>query len=1154
MAAIAAPEILPPQRTSVSPLQASAFKAPRMPNLAMASSPPLSFNRAESRGPMLSRVNHELRKLVSENQTPQSKAVLTQKANLVPSHTTCDRFDIEPDDETQSHLRPMSTKPMDSTKQPFRRTEISPAARELISNVIHNQPGSSFLGPLSKSTPQTWVQHPPSRFSEPDTSTVSATVPLQEAKIYPRFYRVGKPSLANLKSKPVKVCFVKSPEELYIQMKEALPALAELELEIARAVTEAPALVRPSLDQPCLAKFEGDWYRAAVGRIDSDGSVLGVRFVDYGNRALLKNQYEHVRQAELKLCQMEHFAIQVKLAGVAASAAGWDDCVRDQFKILTEIPDLTVDFVSDGAQCPLVKLKSAELGSDDLATFLITKHLTRSTAASVVTAALSDVASVAAAPVITVPSTAVVATTLVVAAPSAPSVPVAATPVVTTPVAATPVIVTLVATTPTATAPVSPVPVASVPLALPAPPVPVPVALSAPMAAAPVVPTPVAPTPVAPSPVAPTPVAPTLVVPTPVAPTPVAPTLEVPTPVVPTPVVPTPVAPTPVCVPSATTPVAALALPETRIHFTEKPNTVSSTTDFLQEGNAPRFLVAIAFDPNIRVSLGSLLRNKNDADFLTSFHDKFLNSGFADKLAQPVAVGVLAAAFSPQLGAWFRAYILKATSVHPKQSHRVLYVDYGNIEDNVELVRPLPTCFLHPFMAVKVTLVGKIDGARVENAQNRFTEETLHQMIVTKCNEDHTLEARWNQDLQPVCRVRIEPWTTLFGGRIPNSSPASAGVSSLTAATIISAVSHSSVSSPVVTDNPPIIAPVPATRFPMATSAQAVHSSEEALTALQRIYPPSVTPVATSGLAAVSPTVSVTDRPVTKPVPVAPSSVHSIPHRSWLVGTSSEVSIVTATALDSIWVQACSNDILKLTDEIQPALQKLLMTTDAPQVLPSVGSYVGAVFPEDGQLYRAQIQSLNTPNHMAVVRFVDYGNLAEVSIDQIRTLPNELIKVEAYCSRVALVNVEIPLAGTPPSLTDLLLEITDQVFNLLVIETEANGTVRGVLIREYVLNEVITNMLNDSLAVSKAIPITDLQKAAVKPSNVLEPIYYEDGPFVDLPESGAVKLRVLVCQSPKIINITTTDKAIHQKMDDLQVRHLYLISFSRTLLALRQLA
>ena len=291
-------------------------------------------------------------------------------------------------------------------------------------------------------------------------------------------------------------------------------------------------------------------------------------------------------------------------------------------------------------------------------------------------------------------------------------------------------------------------------------------------------------------------------------------------------------------------------------------------------------------------------------------------------------------------------------------------------------------------------------------------------------------------------------------------------------------------------------------------------------------------------------------------------SESSIDHRLWSVGNVSKVVVVTATDLRSIWVQSCSAEILRILDQIQKGL-KILEAADVPDPFPSVGSYVGAVFTGDGQLYRAQIQSLDMLKSLVVVRFVDFGNLAEVPIDQIRTLPDGLLKPKACCSHVALFNVDTPVAGTPPSLADFLNKITDQVFDLLVIDNGSNGTVHGLLSRgNSVLNEVIKDMLDDFSASSEAATVIESSDAATKvstahetstkpmldltlaspvqqspPDNALGRFFYEDGPFVDMPELGSVQFSILLCQSPQIIHVTTTDRTIHQKIADLQVSH-----------------
>ncbi len=565
----------------------------------------------------------------------------------------------------------------------------------------------------------------------------------------------------------------------------------------------------------------------------------------------------------------------------------------------------------------------------------------------------------------------------------------------------------------------------------------------------------------------------------------------------------------------------------------EDPAAVGSTVDTAKVGDQPRFLVALNYDHLRRLSVGSYLRTSQDARVLFEFDKKFVASGAADRPAQPVAVGSLVSAFSPQLGAWFRACLLSSKLVQLKQRHRVLYTDYGNCEDNVELVRPLPVDFLQPMMAVKVTLPAGVDG-------DSLVEETKHVLTVVKRNADLSLEARWKDGPKSVCLVRIEPWTALLDDPdAVESSPApvNENFGHVPIATIQSPLvapvraARSPIPAPVQASRSPIAAPVQAARSPISAAVQTTRSGA-AITPTVQTVPTAVSPSPFAGRA---PTVM---RPSTP--------VSAIPRRSWPVGVTAEVMVVTATALDSIWVQTCSAETLRLTDQIQLALQPLLESSEPLRRLPPVGSYVAAVFADDGQLYRAQILSSATDASTAEVLFVDFGNSNQVRFDQMRALPDELLKLEACCSRVALANVD---DSARAGLAEVLLQIIDQVFDLLVIDILADGTVQGVLSRGgSVLNQVINKLAIESTSSDAVEQISaDVQDSmpALSPAGPVQPpppdnrlgkFFYEDGPFVDLPETGAVRLKVLKCLSPQLIHVTTNDPAVHQTIADLQVR------------------
>lgn len=166
-------------------------------------------------------------------------------------------------------------------------------------------PGSSAFPPQPPSVP---AAPPPS---------MQAT-PLQMSS--PQLYHMGGfsyPALTEGVSVPVEVCWVLTPGDVFVQLKETQVVLEQLMSEMqAHYATFGDTVsndIRPG--QACVALYSEDqqWYRARV--VHAKAGMLGVQYVDYGNCEEIPEG--SVRQILAKYAELPAQAIRCRVRSVA---------------------------------------------------------------------------------------------------------------------------------------------------------------------------------------------------------------------------------------------------------------------------------------------------------------------------------------------------------------------------------------------------------------------------------------------------------------------------------------------------------------------------------------------------------------------------------------------------------------------------------------------------------------------------------------------------------------------------------------------------------------------------------------------------------------------------------------------------------------------
>ncbi|XP_074883078.1 tudor domain-containing protein 1 [Buteo buteo] len=150
--------------------------------------------------------------------------------------------------------------------------------------------------------------------------------------------RICKWSKLNLKQTvDVVVCTLYSPGEFYCQISNnsELLALNLLNKSLSEYCQKTPPNVfKPENGEPCCAFFSGDgnWYRALVQNITSDGTVK-VYFVDYGN--VEEVPLDKIRQISSSFLKLPFQGIKCWLSGIKPDKSKWIPEATARFRMYT---------------------------------------------------------------------------------------------------------------------------------------------------------------------------------------------------------------------------------------------------------------------------------------------------------------------------------------------------------------------------------------------------------------------------------------------------------------------------------------------------------------------------------------------------------------------------------------------------------------------------------------------------------------------------------------------------------------------------------------------------------------------------------------------------------------------------------------------------
>ncbi|XP_066411263.1 LOW QUALITY PROTEIN: tudor domain-containing protein 1 [Molothrus aeneus] len=150
------------------------------------------------------------------------------------------------------------------------------------------------------------------------------------------------------------VCTVYNPGEFYCQISNSheLLALNSLNKALSEYCQKTPPDVfEPENGDPCCAFYseDGNWYRAVVQNVTSDGSVR-VSFVDYGNTEHVPR--DNIRQISSSFLKLPFQAIKCWLSGIKPGNSKWNPEATRRFHMYTsglELQATVTSLSEDGA-------------------------------------------------------------------------------------------------------------------------------------------------------------------------------------------------------------------------------------------------------------------------------------------------------------------------------------------------------------------------------------------------------------------------------------------------------------------------------------------------------------------------------------------------------------------------------------------------------------------------------------------------------------------------------------------------------------------------------------------------------------------------------------------------------------------------------------
>lgn len=151
---------------------------------------------------------------------------------------------------------------------------------------------------------------------------------------------------------------VDSPSDFYLQLKDDVGAIEELQTVLQDEVSKWVHLENPTPGVFCAALYSADqaWYRAQV--LDADTDITTVRFIDYGNTDVLSNKDIAIKTLPMELLTIDQHARRCSL-NVKPNEHEWTAGAFKRFEELTQAP-LSAEIIHQDEKITYVNLYAGQ--------------------------------------------------------------------------------------------------------------------------------------------------------------------------------------------------------------------------------------------------------------------------------------------------------------------------------------------------------------------------------------------------------------------------------------------------------------------------------------------------------------------------------------------------------------------------------------------------------------------------------------------------------------------------------------------------------------------------------------------------------------------------------------------------------------------------
>ncbi|XP_071999815.1 tudor domain-containing protein 6 isoform X2 [Engystomops pustulosus] len=151
-------------------------------------------------------------------------------------------------------------------------------------------------------------------------------------------------------------------------------------------------------------------------------------------------------------------------------------------------------------------------------------------------------------------------------------------------------------------------------------------------------------------------------------------------------------------------------------------------------------------------------------------------------------------------------------------------------------------------------------------------------------------------------------------------------------------------------------------------------------------------------------------------------------------GETVKVYTSSAEGPECFWCQLSTADIESLASQVQKAGEESVKSDEFFDTL-QVGSPCNVIFSEDNNWYRAMVTRME--GELVTVRFIDYGNEDTVGKDQIKILPESLVKIPPQALSCRLADFDTNAGTWSPEGKDYFYEkVTEDALELTVLEIQ----------------------------------------------------------------------------------------------------------------------